>query len=138
MGGLMSVPLVVAGSLGVLAAAVHGGAGEVLVVRHLAPGTLPPTRFGGPAMTKAMIHVSWHIVTVAFLLLGCALLVAGTTLEDDAREALAIVAAAGFTGSAALAAGLGAAHTRSLRGLVRHPGPAVLTATAVLAWWGAT
>jgi ABC-type Fe3+-siderophore transport system permease subunit len=88
-------------------------------------------------MTKAMIHVSWHIVTVAFLVLGCALLVAGTTLEDDAREALAVVGAAGFTGAAALAAALGAAHTRSVRGLLRHPGPALLTATAVLAWWGA-
>jgi hypothetical protein len=33
--------------------------------------------------------------------------------------------------------GLGAAYTQSPRSLFRHPGPAVLTATAALAWWGA-
>ncbi len=42
----------------------------------------------------------------------------------------------GSTGFAALAVGLGAAYTRSPRFLFRHPGPAVLTATAALAWWG--
>jgi hypothetical protein len=33
--------------------------------------------------------------------------------------------------------GMGAAASGSARSLIRHPGPAVLTATAALAWWGA-
>lgn len=95
----MDVPLIVAGSLAILGAAVHGVGGEVLVVRKLSPGMLPSSRFGGPGMTKAMIHVTWHMT--------------------------------------ALAVGLGTVYTRSPRSLLRHPGPAVLTATAALAWWGA-
>jgi hypothetical protein len=133
----MNVPLIVAGSLGILAAAVHGGAGEVLVVRRLSPETLAPSPFGGSRMTLAMLHVSWHIGTIAFLTLGVAMLVAGTSLDDDAARAIGLVGAAAFTGFAALAAGLGAAHTRSARGLYRHPGPAGLALTAALAWWGA-
>ena len=45
-------------------------------------------------------------------------------------------AAGASTGFAALAVGLGTAYTRSPRFLFRHPGPAMLTATAALAWWG--
>jgi hypothetical protein len=44
----VNAPLVAAGCLAVLGAAVHGLGGEVLVVRKLAAGMLPPTRFGGP------------------------------------------------------------------------------------------
>ena len=43
----MNVPLIAAGSLAILGAAVHGVGGEVLVVRKLAPAMLPPSRFGG-------------------------------------------------------------------------------------------
>ncbi|MEA2435744.1 MAG: hypothetical protein QOF65_300, partial [Thermoleophilaceae bacterium] len=56
----MNVPLVIAGSLAIVAAGVHGGAGEVLVIRKLSTETLAGSRFGGPRMTKTMIHVTWH------------------------------------------------------------------------------
>ena len=133
----MNVPLIFAGSLGILAAAVHGIGGELLVVRKLAPSTLPSSRFGGGRMTKAMIHVSWHIATVAFLTVGLALLLSGSVLQDDTSRAIGLVAAGAFTGFATVAMGLGAAYMRSPRYLLRHPGPAALTATAALAWWGA-
>jgi hypothetical protein len=133
----VNVPLIVAGVLGILAAAVHGVAGEVLVVRKLSREMLPGSPFGGPAMTKAMIHVTWHMTTIAFLTVGVALLVAGTVLSGDTARALGLVAAAAYTGFAALAVGLGAAYMRSPRSLFRHPAPAVLSATAALAWWGA-
>ena len=133
----MNGPLIAAGCLGVLAAAVHGGAGEVLVVRKLSLATLPPTNFGGPRMTKAMIHVSWHATTFGFLTAGCALLLAGTVLDGDAAQGISVVAACAFTGFAAVALGLGAAYMRSPRFLVRHLGPVALAATAALAWWGA-
>ena len=133
----MNVALVAAGVLGLLAAAIHGIAGEVLVVRKLSPRGLPSTTFGGAVMTRTMIQVSWHIATFAFLTAGCSLLLSGSVLDNEAGRAIALVGATAFTGFAAVALGLGVAHTRSLRPLVRHPGPAALAATAALAWWGA-
>ena len=133
----MSFPLIAAGSLAIIAAAIHGGAGEVLVVRKLSTETLSASPFGGPRMTKAMIHVTWHVATVAFFTVGAALLVSGTVLDGDTARGLGIVAASAFTGFAAVAVGLGAAYMRSPRFLFRHMGPALLTLTAGLAWWGA-
>ena len=133
----MNVPLIAAGSIAIFGAAIHGVAGELLVVRKLSPGTLPSSRFGGPVMTKTMIHVTWHITTIAFLTVGIALLLSGSVLDGDAARGIALVAAAASTGFAAIAVALGAAYMRSPRYLFRHAGPAVLTATAVLAWWGA-
>jgi hypothetical protein len=137
-GGLgVNVPLIVAGSLAILGAAIHGVGGEVLVVRKLSPGMLPSSPFGGSRMTKTMIHVTWHMTTIAFLTVGSALLLSGSVLHGDAARGLGLLAAGASTGFAALAVGLGAAYAQFPRSLFRHPGPAVLTATAALAWWGA-
>ena len=133
----MNAPLIVAGSLAVFGAALHGVGGEALVMRRLSPGTLPSSRFGGPRTTKTMLHASWHMTTVGFLTVGCALLVAGSALHGDTARGMAIVAAGAATGFAAVTVGMGAAYSRSPRFLLRHPGPALLTATAALAWWGA-
>jgi hypothetical protein len=129
--------LIVAGSLAVLGAAVHGIGGEVLVVRKLTPEMLPASAFGGPRTTRAMINVTWHLTTVAFFAVGLALILAGSVLEGDAARGVGLFAAGTSTGFAAVVVGLGAANTKSPRSLLRHPGPVVLTATAVLAWWGA-
>jgi hypothetical protein len=120
-----------------LGAAIHGVGGELLVVRKLSPQALPSSRFGGPRMTMTMIHVTWHITTIAFLTVGAALLLSGSILDGDAARGIGLVAAAASTGFAALALGLGAAYTQSPRFLFSHPAPAVLTLTAALAWWGA-
>jgi len=133
----VNVPLIVAGSIAIIGAAVHGAAGEVLVVRKLSPGMLPSSRFGGPRTTKSMIHVTWHLTTIAFLTVGSALLLSGSALHGDTARGIGLVAAGASTGFSAVAVGLGAAYTRSLRSLFLHPGPAILTATAALAWWGA-
>jgi hypothetical protein len=130
-------PLIVAGSLAILGAAAHGVAGELLVVSRLSPGTLPRTPFGGPRATRSMIHVTWHMTTVAYLTVAVALLLSGAVLDGESARAIGLLAAGASTGLAAVALGLGAAHTRSPRSLLRHPGPAALTATAALAWWGA-
>jgi hypothetical protein len=133
----VNVPLIVAGSLAILGAAVHGVGGEVFVVRRLSRGMLPSSRFGGPGTTKSMIHVTWHMTTIAFLTVGSALLLSGSVLHGDAARGIGLLAAGASTGFAALAVGLGAAYTQSVRSLFRHPAAAVLTATAALAWWGA-
>jgi hypothetical protein len=129
----VNAPLVVAGSLALLGAAIHGVAGEVLVMRKLSPGMLPPSPFGGPRATKTMIHATWHMTTVAFLTVGSGLLLSGAVLDGEAARGIALLAAGASTGFAALAVGLGA----SPRSVLHHPGPAVLIATAALAWWGA-
>jgi hypothetical protein len=84
-----------------------------------------------------MIHVTWHLTTIAFLSVGAELLLAGSVVDGDTARGIALVAAGEATGLAAVVVGLGAAYTRSPRTLYRHPGPAVLTATAALAWLGA-
>jgi hypothetical protein len=129
----VSAPLIAAGSLALLGAAIHGVGGELLVMRKLAPAMLPPTRLGGPRMTKTMIHVAWHMTTIGFVTVACALLLAGSVLHGDAARGIALLAAGASTGFAALAVGIGA----SPRSLLRHPAPAVLIVTAALAWWGA-
>ena len=129
----MNVPLVAAGSLAVLGAAIHGVGGEALVVRKLSPAMLPSSRFGGPRVTKTMIHATWHMTTIAFLSVGSALLLAGSVLDGDAAQGIGLVAAGASTGFAAVAAGT----SSSPRSPLRHPAPILLTATAALAWWGA-
>ena len=132
----MNAPLIVAGSLAILGAAVHGVGGEVFVVRQLSPGTLPSSRFGGPRTTKTMIHATWHMTTIAFLTVGSALLLSGSVLHGDTARGIGLLAAGASSGFAALAVGLGVAYAQSPKFLLRHPGPVVLTATAALAWWG--
>jgi hypothetical protein len=133
----VNVPLILAGCIAIVGAAIHGVGGEVFVVRNLSPGLLPSTRFGGPRTTKTMIHVTWHMTTIGYLTVGSALLVSGSVLHGDTARGIALLAAGASTGFAVLAVGLGAAHARSPRSLFRHPGPALLTVTAALAWWGA-
>jgi hypothetical protein len=88
-------------------------------------------------MTKTMIHVTWHMTTIAFLTVGSALVLAGAVLHGETARGIALLAAAASTGFAALAVGLGGAYRHFPRSFLRHPGPVVLTATAALAWWGA-
>jgi hypothetical protein len=129
--------LIAAGSLVLLGAAIHGIGGEILVVRNISPRMLSASPFGGPVMTRAMIHVTWHLTTIAFFTVGVALVLSGSVLEGDAARGVGLLAAGTSTAFAAVVVGLGAAETKSPRSLLRHPGPLVLTATAALAWWGA-
>ena len=128
----MNVPLILAGSLAIVGAVIHGVGGEVLVARKLSPAMLPPSPFGGPRATKAMIHVTWHLTTIAYVTVGSALLLSGSVLHGDAARGIGLLAAGASTGFAAVAVGLAA----SPRSLLRHPGPAMLIVTAALAWWG--
>ena len=132
----MNVALVVAGSFAILGAAIHGVGGDVLVVRKLSAQALPATRFGSPQMTKTMIHAAWHITTIAFLTAGCALILSGSVLDGDVARGLGFLGAGAVTGFAGVVIGLGAASVDSPRSFLVHPGPALLTATAALAWWG--
>ena len=129
----MNVPLVAAGSLAVLGAAIHGVGGEVLVVRKLSPAMLPSSRFGGPRVTKTMIHATWHMTTIAFLSVGSALLLQARSSTATRRRASAWWPPARRPASPRWRRG----RSSSPRSLLRHPAPILLTATAALAWWGA-
>ena len=131
----MNALLIAAGALGILAAAIHGAGGEILVMRRLSTATLPSSRFGGAGMTRTIVHVTWHITTVAFLTAGCALVLAGAAFDGDTAKAIGAVGPVAFTGFAAVALVLGG-YGQSPRMFVKHPGPLALTATAVLAWCG--
>src|SRR4051794_41768126 len=96
----VNAPLIAAGSLALIGAAVHGVGGEVLVVGKLAPAMLPPSRFGGPRATKTMLHATWHMTTVAFLIVGVALIVAGSAPHGDTAPAVAVLAPGAVTGLA--------------------------------------
>jgi hypothetical protein len=130
----VNVPLLVAGSLALIGAAVHGVGGEVFVVRRLSPGVLPTSPFGGPEITKTMIRVSWHVTTIAFLSVGSVLILSGSVLHGGTARAIGLVGASTSTAFAALLVGAACAH--GPRSLFRHPGPVMLTTVAVLAWWG--
>ena len=138
----MNAPLLVAGSLALLAAAVHGAGGEVLVVRRLSLGGLPSSPFGGPFMTKLMIRATWHMTTIAFLTVGVALVLSGSILHGETARGTGLVAAWASSGFAAIA--LAGGFTQVAQAVRKHefpfihPAPFGLTAIAVLAWWGIT
>jgi hypothetical protein len=129
----VNLPLLVAGALALVGAAIHGVVGDRVVVRRLSPGVLPSTSFGGPMTTKMMIRATWHMTTIAFLTVGSALLLAGSVLYGDFARGAGFVAACAATGFAAIVVGGVIADPRLL---FRHPAPIVLTGVAVLAWLG--
>ncbi|MGH2709737.1 MAG: hypothetical protein ACRDH9_00840 [Actinomycetota bacterium] len=122
-----------AGAIALLAAAIHGGVGEALVVRPLVAGELPSSRFGGPHATRAMIRVTWHIATLTFAVLGLALATCGFLGPGEGCRGIGFVAASSFTGFVVLAI---VVVLQRPRRLVRHPGPLAFVAVAALAWWG--
>ena len=78
--------------------------------RRLSPGMLPSSRFGGPRSTKAMIHVTWHLTTIAFVTVGFALLLSGSVLHGDTARGIALVEECGLGALAAV--GNRVQHTR--------------------------
>ena len=132
----MNIPLLVAGILAFAGAAIHGIVGDVLLVRRIDPGGLPTTRFGGPAASKLLIRVSWHLLTATFVVFGAAMSVCGLDDAHDACRRTGIVSASAFTAFAAITIGSGL-RTVGPRSLFRHPAPAAFVAIAALAWWGA-
>ncbi len=129
----MNLPFLVAGALGLVGAAVHGGAGERLVLRKLFAGPLPSTPFGGHAATKAMIRGTWHIVTLTFVAFGSALEACGALGAGDACRGIGLVAASSFTAYLALAVALILQRPGKL---FFHPGPIMFLIVAALTWWG--
>lgn len=129
----MTPQFILAGVMALAAAAIHGALGEALVVRPLFARELPSSRLGGPAATRIMIRVTWHIATLTFAALGSALATCGFLGPGDACRGIGVVAASSFTGFVALSVAVALPNPRAL---IRHKGPLAFLAVAVLAWWG--
>jgi hypothetical protein len=127
------VPFLVAGAIAMLAAGIHGGVGESIVLRPLFSGDLPSSRFGGPSATRAMIRATWHIVTLTFLAFGSGLVTCGLVGPSDACTGIGVVAASSFTAFVVLTFWLALRRPGSF---FFHPGPLAFLAVAGLAWWG--
>jgi hypothetical protein len=132
----VNIALLLAGVMSFVAAAIHGIAGDVLIVRRIDVGSLPSTRFGGPAASKVMIRVTWHLLTATFVVLGSAMVACGFNDVHDACRATGIVGASAFSAFAVITITSGVARSGPA-GLLRHPAPVAFIVTAVLAWWGA-
>jgi hypothetical protein len=135
----MNLPFAIGGALALVGALIHGIAGEAVVVTKLRTETLSPSPFGGPMMTKLMIRATWHITTIAFVVIGSAMAACAQAGSSRACEGVGRMAAVSYASFAALTLGL--AVTQGPRGLLRtvrrHPAPLVFVSVAVLAWWGA-
>jgi hypothetical protein len=132
----MSWPILTAGALGLLAAAIHGGVGEWLLLRKIPRDTLPATLSGSPATSWLMVWVSWHIVTATFALTGLALVYVGTHAGTAMAPGVAMLAGVLYACFAAFVVASAASSGEPLA-LIRHPAPIGLSAIAVLTLWGA-
>lgn len=130
----MNVPFAAAGALALAGAAIHGLAGHRMVLARLP--RLEPTPFGGASATRLMIVATWHIATIAFASLGAGLVWCAAS-GGPACTGVGRVSGLAFGGFSALVIGLPLASGASPRMLLRHPAPALLSAVAALAWWGA-
>jgi len=130
----MNIPLALAGVLALAGAAVHGIVGGRLV-RRIDPKLLPPSPIGGPGSTFTLIEVSWHLVTLTFLLSGVALLWIGAMKDPQIVRGVGAFLLALYSAFAMLA--VGAALARRASGLLRHPAPIGFCVAAALIWWGA-
>ena len=87
-------------------------------------------------MTKSMIRVTWHITTIAFLVLGSAMAACAAAGSNRTCEGVGQVAAISYTGFAVLTIVLGAQQLP--KALLRHPAPLLFVSVAGFAWWGST
>lgn len=130
----MNIQFAVAGALALTGASVHGILGERIVVMKLRTETLPSSQFGSPSFTKVMIRATWHITTLAFLILGTALIGCAPDGSSRACDAVGRISSIAFASFFALTTGLAIPTVKRAR--LRHPAPLVFAAVAALSWWG--
>ena len=131
----MNWPLAIAGVMSLGAAAFHGIAGDLLLLRPLRREALPSSFLGGPESSRRMMRASWHLVTLTFAASGLALLFAG--MRSASVYAPGMVRLLGLLYSTFALLVLAGAVLPPRPLLFRHPAPLGLSAIAVLIWVGA-
>jgi len=132
----MNWQLFIAGLISVSGALIHGIVGD-RIVQSLNVASLPRNPFGNESSTKFLIRVSWHFVTIAFVVLGLGLIAVAIGPRSPAAPGVAYVA--GVTMACWGIFGIGAVILRGggIKTWFRHPAPYLLSAAAILIWWGA-
>jgi hypothetical protein len=131
----MGMALTTAGLISVALGAGHEALGLVWVLPDLKQQRLRSTPFGPPALTEAMIRVTWHIVTIFAVASGGLLSTLAWAPDADPMTVLLRWFAAMWIGATAIA--LSIARPR-LRSLVRLPVPVLFVSVAVLCWTAST
>jgi hypothetical protein len=130
----MDTGLALTGVLCVALAIGHATIGLVWVLPAVTNEHLPKTPFGSPAMSAAMIHATWHIVTVFVFALATLLLMLAWDADADPKTLLLRVFAGMWLAATAVALWVAGRRLRSPRDLLRLPVPAVFVIVAVLLW----
>ena len=129
----MNWALIGAGFLSLMASMIHGGVGD-RIIRRIDGSSLPGNPFAGLS-TMLLIRVTWHFVTIAFFVLGGALIAVGVRPDTAAATGVAYVAGAAFVcwSIFAFIAGL---RSSGMRALKSHPAPIIFLLTVFLIFWG--
>ena len=130
----MDLGLAIAGVLCMALAIGHATIGLVWVLPAVTDEHLPKTPFGNPAMSAAMIHATWHIVTVFVLALATLLLVLAWDADADPKALLLRVFAGMWLAVTGVALWVAGRRLRSPRDLLRLPVPVFFAIVAVLLW----
>ena len=130
----MNVEIAVAGGCCAVLAAGHTTVGR-FVLPKMTNELLPATRFGPPGVTRNMIRITWHVVTL--MLLGfSALLLTLAAGADINTETLVL---RWFVGVSVAAIALFAwSSRRRLRDLLRLPVPLVFAVIGAMCWLATT
>src|SRR5258708_17150538 len=102
----MNIPLVIASAIALVTASIHGIVGDAALVRKIKIDALPSTPFGGPAGSRVLIRVTWHLLTLVFVILAVALFVSGIRDTSNFAPGVAYLAGAMYTGFAVITVGV--------------------------------
>ncbi len=93
----------VAGGLCVLLACGHTFIGHRWILPRLPREALPPSPFGGPSSTAAVLKVTWDVVTIAAAAMGVLLIGVAGRHHSAERSLVLYVVASTFAANAATA-----------------------------------
>lgn len=130
----MNWAFVAAGSLALTASFIHGVVGD-RIIRRIDGAALPGNPFNGLS-TMLLIRVTWHFVTIAFLVLGIATLAVGANPGVAAAPGVAYVAGAAFV-CWSIFAFVAAFRAGGIAALRSHPAPVIFLLTVLLILRGA-
>jgi hypothetical protein len=123
-----------AGVLSILLGIGHETLGVVWVLPRLTPDRLEPTPFGSSSMTVAMVHATWHIVTVFALGMGTILVLIASDSAADVKQILLRVLSVMWLGATVAAMASALPRVRGVRDLFRLPVPVLFMVVSVLCW----
>jgi hypothetical protein len=130
----MDVELGIAGAISVALGIGHETLGLIWILPALTTESLPATPFGPPSMTRVMVHVTWHIVTIFALGMGGILWSLASSADVEPRTVLLRWFAAMWLIATVMAVWVAGRRVRNLRAILRLPVPLVWVVVAVLCW----